>query len=123
MAQPRLLSASTLMGNTVVDPNGKELGTLEELMLRIDDGGVEYAVLSFNEGLLEELFGTNKLFAIPWRMLQLNTENHRFILNVDYEVLKNAPGFDRDNWPDHADPYWTSHIPDYYRDYTQHLTS
>ncbi|GIV77643.1 PRC-barrel domain-containing protein [Litorilinea aerophila] len=117
MAQPRLLSASTMMGDDVVNPQGEKLGTLKELMIRVDDGRIEYAVLSFDEGLLENLLGTNKLFAIPWQLLQLDADNHRFILDVDDEVLENAPGFDRDHWPDHSHSYWTSEIHGYYNRY------
>ena len=39
----------------------------------------------------------DKLFAIPWDALRLDTESHEFVLNVDKRVLKNAPGFDKDN--------------------------
>jgi len=40
--------------------------------------------------------------------------NHRFILDVDKERLKNAPGFDKDDWPDMADQTWGRQIHDYY---------
>jgi surface antigen len=46
----------------------------------------------------------DKLFAIPWEALTLDEDNKQFILNTDKEILENAPGFDKDNWPDMADP-------------------
>jgi hypothetical protein len=56
----------------------------------------------------------NKLFAIPWQALTLDEEEKQFILNVDKDVLKSAPGFDKDNWPDMADPTWGSQIFSHY---------
>jgi len=95
---PRVLSATTMIGDKVVNPNGEELGTLKELMIDLDEGRVNYAVLSFG-GFLGM---GDKLFAIPWEALSLNAEDHSFTLNVDKELLENAPGFDKDNWPDEA---------------------
>ena len=51
-----------------------------------------YAVLSFG-GFLGM---GDKLFAIPFEALQLDTDNHRFTLDV---MLEDAPGFDKNNWP------------------------
>jgi len=54
----------------------------------------------------------NKLFAIPWEGLELDPVNKQFILNVDKDVLENATGFDKDNWPDMADPkFGVKHLP------------
>src|SRR5262245_19378827 len=53
--------------------------------------------------LLKFLKMGNKLFAIPWEALQADTVNKQFVLNVDKSLLENAPGFDKDNWPDMAD--------------------
>ena len=41
-----------------------------------------------------------KYFAVPWHALTMDTDNHRFILDVDKERLKDAQGFDKDHWPD-----------------------
>jgi sporulation protein YlmC with PRC-barrel domain len=95
---PHVLSASTMMGDKVVSPDGEDLGTLKELMIDMDEGRINYAVLSFG-GFLG--LG-DKLFAIPWEALTVNTEDHTFILNVNKEQLEEAPGFDKDNWPSEA---------------------
>ena len=93
---PQVLSATTLMGDQVVNPQGEQLGTVEEFMLDLDNGRVSYIVLSFG-GFLG--LG-DKLFAIPWEALTVNTDDHTLILNLEKELLENAPGFDKDNWPD-----------------------
>ena len=55
-----------------------------------------------------------KLFAIPWSALRLDPERNVFILDVDREVLEEAPGFDKDDWPRTADREYVIEIYDYY---------
>ena len=105
-----VLSASTLSGDKVTNNLGEHLGKIEDLMIDIDHGCVAYAVLSFG-GFLGM---GDKLFAIPWDALAIDLEEKEFILNVDKERLENAPGFDKDNWPQMADRSWGQGIYDYY---------
>jgi hypothetical protein len=42
-------------------------------------------------------------------------EEVAFILDTTREKLRAAPGFDKANWPDFADPNWTDKIDDHYR--------
>jgi sporulation protein YlmC with PRC-barrel domain len=96
---PHTLSASTIIGDPVVNEYGEDLGKIEELMIDLDGGKVAYAVLSFGG-----LFGIgDKLFAIPLGAMQVDPENHRFVLDVDRERLERAPGFDKNDWPDGSD--------------------
>lgn len=108
--QPLVLSATTLIGDNVRNPQGEDLGTLKDIMIDLDAGRVAYAVLSFG-GFLGM---GDKLFAIPWGMLSVDTENKELVLNVDRSVLENAPGFDKDNWPNMADRTWANKIYAYY---------
>jgi sporulation protein YlmC with PRC-barrel domain len=109
---PRVLSATTIIGDKVVNTAGEQLGTIKELMIDLDGGLIAYAVLSFG-GILGM---GDKLFAIPWEAFTIDTDNHTFILNVDKEVLENAPGFDKDNWPDNAkyEAGWLLGVYEYY---------
>jgi sporulation protein YlmC with PRC-barrel domain len=109
---PRVLSATTIIGDKVVNTAGEQLGSITELMIDLDDGLIAYAVLSFG-GILGM---GNKLFAIPWEALTIDTESHNVILDVDKEVLENAPGFDKDNWPDNAkyEAGWLLGVYEYY---------
>jgi uncharacterized protein YrrD len=106
----RVLSAGTLTGTTVRNPQGDDLGKIEEIMLDQPSGKVAYAVLSFG-GFLGM---GDKLFAIPWKALSVDQERDEFVLNVKPEVLEDAPGFDKDNWPDFADPQWGEQIHAHY---------
>ncbi len=105
-----VMSASTLIGDPVVNARGEDLGKLEEIMVHIDSGKIAYAVLSFG-GFIG--IG-DKLFAIPWEALSLDEDNKQFILDIDKEKLEHAPGFDKDHWPDMADPTWGNQIYSYY---------
>jgi len=106
----RVLSAATMTGDRVRNPAGEDLGKVEEIMIDVPTGRVAYAVISFG-GFLG--IG-DKLFAVPWRALTLNERDSEFILNVDRRRLEDAPGFDRDNWPDMADPDWGAQVDEFY---------
>lgn len=107
---PRLMGADTLNGNDVFNPAGEDLGDIKEIMLNVNTGQVSYAVLSFG-GFLGM---GEKLFAVPWNALTLDTENKRFTLNVSKDQLERAPGFDGDDWPDMSDPTWAQGIHTFY---------
>jgi sporulation protein YlmC with PRC-barrel domain len=106
----RVMPAGALAGDRVRNSAGEDLGKIEEIMIDVPTGRVAYAVLSFG-GFLGM---GEKLFALPWDALQLDEDEHQFILNVDKATLENAPGFDSDNWPDMADPNWGSQIHSHY---------
>jgi len=112
---PALMGADTLMGENVYNLSDDKLGDIKEIMLDMRTGEVAYAVLSFG-GFLGM---GEKLFAVPWSALTLDTTNKRFLLNASRDQLKNAPGFDKDDWPDMADPTWTQEVDSYYS-FTRH---
>ncbi len=104
------LTAKTLIGNSVKNERKEDLGTIEDFMLDLRTGRVAYAVLSFG-GFLGM---GDKLFAVPWSAMTLDTNDHVFILNVPKERLKQAPGFDKDAWPDIADMKWQQEVLGFY---------
>lgn len=108
--RPSALSASTITGDTVRNMDGNDLGHIEELVIDLDNGRVNYAVLS-SGGFLG--LG-NKLFAIPWDMLTVDTENKEVVVDISKETLENAPGFDKDDWPDIHDRSWVGDVYRYY---------
>ena len=107
---PELMGADTLIGNHVHNLKDEHLGEIKEIMLDMRSGKVAYAVMShggvFTIG--------EKLFAVPWAALTLDTVNKRFTLNIDKERIESAPGFDADHWPNMANPAWASEIHRYY---------
>ena len=108
--QPAVLSSGSLNGNDVKNTTGESLGDIKDMMIDIDQGRVAYAVLSFG-GVLG--LG-DKLFAIPWEALRLDTDDKCFILDVPKDKLEKAPGFNKDNWPNMADRKWATDIHTHY---------
>src|SRR5881392_1362119 len=107
---PALMGADTLIGDSVVNGEDDNLGDIKEIMIDMRSGQVAYAVLAFG-GFLGM---GEKLFAVPWQALHLDTVNKRFVLNVNKERLKNAPGFDNDAWPDMSELQWANEIHTFY---------
>jgi sporulation protein YlmC with PRC-barrel domain len=107
---PRVMASSTLEGDEVVNRQGEKLGTIDEIMLDVPSGRIAYAVLS-SGGFLG--IG-DRMFAIPWRALTLDTENKCFVLDVAKDRLEAAPGFDKDHWPAMADERWGAEVHRYY---------
>ena len=107
---PRLMGADTLSGEDVFNHKDEDLGDIKEIMLDMRSGRVAYAVLSFG-GFLGM---GEKLFAVPWNALILDTKKKCFVLNVEKDRLKDAPGFDKDHWPNMADQSWAREIHSYY---------
>lgn len=107
---PELMGADTLNGNDVYNEQNEDLGDIKEIMLNMRTGRIGYAVLSFG-GFMS--LG-EKLFAVPWEALKLDTENKRFVLNVAKDRLESAPGFDKDDWPDMADTTWAEGVNSFY---------
>jgi sporulation protein YlmC with PRC-barrel domain len=107
---PAVLSASTITGDGVRNPQGEDLGSIKDLMIDVNSGQVAYAVLSFGGfmGL------GDKLFAVPFSALQLRANEHKFELDVNRETLNESHGFDKDNWPDMADRTWQTEVHDAY---------
>jgi sporulation protein YlmC with PRC-barrel domain len=109
-SETRVLAADTLTGDKVVNLQNEDLGKIEHLMIDLGTGRIAYAVLSFG-GFLGM---GDKLFAIPWSALTVDTLEKRFILQVDKELLKRAPGFDKEQWPNMADRAWGTQVFKYY---------
>jgi len=109
--RPKLvLAASSLTDDSVQNTAGENLGDVKDLMIDTASGEVQYAVLSFGGWLgMGE-----KLFAVPWKAFRVDTANQCLVLDVPKERLKNAPGFDKDHWPDFADNTITTQISNYY---------
>ncbi|MEO7443913.1 MAG: PRC-barrel domain-containing protein [Ferruginibacter sp.] len=100
------LTATSIIGDKVNDKNGESVGKIENIMLDIRSGKIDYYVIQFSGFLGFNL----KLFAIPFNKLEVDAENECFIYNGTKEMLDDAPGFDVDHWPDtnfhREETYW-----------------
>ena len=106
----RTLSAGTLVGDDVITRSGEKLGTVKEIMLDLDSGRIAYVVLS-SGGFLG--IG-DKLFAVPWEAVEVDGASHTLVFDITRERLDQAPGFDKENWPDFADSGWGASVHEFY---------
>lgn len=92
----KYLTATTIIGDKVYNHLDENLGDIKDIMLDLSEGKIEYVIIEFGGflGIGE------KFFAVPFEALKLDTSRHAFILNQKREVLENAPGFDKNHWPE-----------------------
>lgn len=107
---PQVMAASSLDGTTAYSSDGQDVGKISEIMLDVPHGRIAYAVLTTG-GFLG--IG-NRLHAIPWSALVMDTDEKCFRIAMTAERIKTAPGFDKDNWPSMADPQWGVSVHEYY---------
>src|SRR5690606_22336037 len=93
------MRASDLLGKTVRNKEGKDLGEVEDVLVNMNSGRVQYTVLSFG-GFMGM---GDKLFAIPLDSFDRSQQRDHLVLNVSEERLKNAEGFDKDKWPNYRE--------------------
>jgi len=78
----------------VVNKKGQDMGQVQTFVVDMHEGLIAFALVAFG-GFLGI---SDKWFAIPWVALKWHPETMKFILNMPEEVLKNAPGMDKDKW-------------------------
>jgi sporulation protein YlmC with PRC-barrel domain len=100
----------SILGAKVINTEQEDLGKIEDLVIDARNSRVAYAILSFG-GVLG--LG-DKHFAIPWEALTFDLSQKVAVLDMDKDRLKNAPGFDKDDWPDLANQTWGAEVYDYY---------
>ena len=105
--------ASKLIGMNVRNTEGEKLGSVEDLVINVETGKVAYVAMGYG-GVLG--FG-EKLFAIPFAEFKLDHGNNEtfLVLHMTKEKFNAAPGFNKTQWPDFADPNWSQTIDKYYQ--------
>lgn len=102
----KFLTASSIIGDKVHNDKGDHLGKIEDIMINVHTGQIEYYVIKFG-GFIT--IG-EKYFAIPFNLLKVDPQKKLFIFNESRERLEKAPGFDMNHWPEtnfHAEAtYW-----------------
>jgi len=108
--QQQMYRGSNIIGANVRDTKDKKIGEIKDLMLDSARGEIAYAVVSFGG-----VTGTGRKYhAIPWQTLQPGDGGKYYVLNADSETISQAPGFDRNSWPDVADQKWSADVDRYW---------
>ena len=103
----RFLAATSIIGDHVHNNNDEHIGKIEDIMIDVTTGKIEYVVIK-SGGFLT--IG-EKYFAVPFGLLQVDPAKKQFRLNQSKEMIEKAPGFDMNHWPEtnfHAEEsYWS----------------
>lgn len=105
-----IVRADEIIGVQVINTAGEHLGSIYQICLDKLTGKVICLVLE--SGSFLGLGG--KLFSLPWHAIHYDPEEEAFILDISKERLKNAPGFDKDHWPQIVDERFNKRIADFY---------
>jgi sporulation protein YlmC with PRC-barrel domain len=100
----------SLNGDCVRDAEGEEIGRIEGVMLDGSRDRIMYAILSIGRSP----GGSGRLFAVPWSVLRVNSDEACVVLEISRERLQAAPGFGRDSWPSITDRSWRDEVDAYY---------
>lgn len=115
-----LIRASQLINVAVYNNAEEQVGTISDVVLDKRTGQARYAAISTG-GFLG--LG-DSLHAIPFKALKtaVHDGDEVFVLNVDADHLKNAKGFDQENWPNMGDRAWQQANDRQYGDYDRTTT-
>jgi sporulation protein YlmC with PRC-barrel domain len=84
-----LISAEKVIGTSVYNANGDDLGSIHDLMIDKRGGRVAYAVMSFGGflGIGE------KYHPLPWHVLTYDEDKGGYNVGLSADQLRNAPTY------------------------------
>ena len=84
-----LISAEKVIGTSVYNAKGDDLGTIHDLMIDKREGSVAYAVMSFGGflGIGE------KYHPLPWDVLTYDESKGGYNIDLTEEQLRSAPSY------------------------------
>ena len=86
-----LLNANSLIGNTVIDKSGKELGTVKDLLIDQNTGRISYIILSYGGTFGGTLGIGSENFSIPWKEVKLTKQDDKMIVQVAEAPIGETP--------------------------------
>jgi sporulation protein YlmC with PRC-barrel domain len=105
----RLVRASRLLDADVVQANGNDIGEMQDLVVRLSNGQIRYAVLS-----LDDSWGPKgKLVVMPMKALRVSNDVEQVTLTLDRQMIHSAPAFTGNEWPDLNDPRYRDRVDAY----------
>jgi sporulation protein YlmC with PRC-barrel domain len=82
-----LLSSDTLIGASVKNQHGEQIGSVERFMLNAQTGFVSYAVI----GVGGFLGVGQKSIMVPWRALEIARDGDSLLIKTSKQLLQQAP--------------------------------
>jgi sporulation protein YlmC with PRC-barrel domain len=97
-SEPGVLQSSRLLKAHIADDSGKDVGNLEDVIVNLRTGQVQFAVAKFTPDWIQ----AGMLVAVPLRPLR--EERKGLSMKFGLNELNGAYIFDGRHWPDVADP-------------------
>lgn len=89
----RGLRASAIIGKAVRNPEGTNLGEINDLIVDMNTGDVRYAILEFDLGI----FQGERLFAVPTNQLRMAADREELVYNMTRDTLERT-AVNRADW-------------------------
>ncbi|KEQ53419.1 PRC-barrel domain-containing protein [Sphingobium chlorophenolicum] len=105
----RLIASNKVEGTAVYNHQNEKLGSIYNFMVDKQNGQVEYAVLQFG-GFLGM---GNDYYPLPWSILSYDPSQGGYVIDLDKDVLEQAPRYTAGNEPAYDKNYGNS-VYDYY---------
>jgi len=109
-----LIKGKNVIGAKVVNKTDEKLGKIDDLLIDTRNGYAVFGVVS--EGGVAGI--GDKLIAIPWTafdVLPNSDGDATVVLDSTKEQLKNAPNFDKKEWPLIGERKWMARTHDYFK--------
>jgi sporulation protein YlmC with PRC-barrel domain len=105
--------SSQLSGMEVRNSKGEDIGTIDDLVIDLRTGKVQYAAMSVG-GVLGV---GDRLYAVPFNELKFEhgQDDKFFVIDIDPKKIASVPGFDKHHWPEAAEPNFVARIEQHYR--------
>ena len=104
-----LIASDKVEGTAVYNRDGEKLGTIHNFMVDKYTGEVAYAVLTFGG-----LFGLGgDFYPLPWTLLAYDEEQAGYIVDIDKEMLADAPRYAASDEPVY-DRAYSDQVQDHY---------
>jgi|GEM_PF-2037390 len=96
----QVVRSDKLMGATVYDASGKDIGEVRDVVFDENKGGMSRAILSVGDYLG---IGNDQLTPVEWNKMSVTSQpddTMKFAVTADKAQLKNERSFSENNWPD-----------------------
>ncbi len=104
------IRGSALMQYRLIDQGGEEIGSIEDIVVDLEQGTIAYTAVSLSGG---QLGAQQQYIAIPYDDIWYNLSQQTVTLNVtrqEVEQAGTAAGFSPDSWPSEANRQWKQQI-------------
>ena len=109
---PRRMPGSRLLRSEIADPNGKDVGNIEDVVVNLRTGKLHFAVAEFNPNWVAQGW----LVAIPVRPLKKTGDESHLAMQFNLNELNRAYLFQKGQWPDVNDRAFRARIDQHIRE-------